>query len=213
MKSSTTTAQAIALLAAAGLALTGCGKPGAGDDHAHGPDTHEHAPAPAPETVSNDTHTHADGSTHGGHEPDLTPQPAAPSGDAHTDADGSTHGAHSEPTGDQVGHGEAPLAPATIGGMAIQLTQGHGGVGAGKESHLIVRLPYSDNGATIVRAWIGTNDRTLSYIGKGEYAPSHGGYDIHAAAPDPMPENAMWWIEIERPDGTKVVGSAEPIME
>jgi hypothetical protein len=31
-------------------------------------------------------------------------------------------------------------------------------------------------------------------------------------APDPLPENTMWWIEIEKTDGTKVLGSAQPVM-
>ena len=34
-----------------------------------------------------------------------------------------------------------------------------------------VKLPYNDKGATIVRAWIGTEDRLKSVAGKGEYAP------------------------------------------
>ena len=38
-------------------------------------------------------------------------------------------------------------------------------------------------------------------------------YGIHAMAPDPLPENAMWWIEIENPDGSKGLGAATPIME
>ena len=88
--------------------------------------------------------------------------------------------------------------------MTVELAQGHGAVKAGQEGHLVVKLPYNDNGATIVRAWIGTEDRTLSFVGKGEYAPSHDDYDIHAMAPDPLPENTMWWIEIEKPDGAKV---------
>ncbi len=131
--------------------------------------------------------------------------------DTHTHADGSTHADHADDTM-KDDHEENPLEPATMGGMSIELAQGHGSVEAGKESHLVVKLPYSDNGATIVRAWIGTEDRTLSYVGKGEYAASHDDYDIHAVAPDPLPENPLWWIEIEKPDGTKVVGSTQPIM-
>ncbi|GAB5495168.1 MAG: hypothetical protein Phyf2KO_02480 [Phycisphaerales bacterium] len=139
----------------------------------------------------------------------------------HVHADGTTHDDH-----DDEGHGseenmdhedhahEAVALPATIlGEMTLELAQGHGIVEAGKESHLVVKLPYDDNGETIVRAWLGTDDRTLSTVGKGTYAPSHDNYDLHAVAPDPLPENTMWWIEIEKPDGTKVVGSAKPIME
>lgn len=114
---------------------------------------------------------------------------------------------------EQHEHAETPLGTVTIGDLEVELAQGHGGIAAGKEGHLVVGLPYSDGGSTIVRAWIGTEDRTLSYVGKGEYAPAHDDYDVHATAPDPLPEDAMWWIEIERPDGTKLVGSAQPLWE
>lgn len=136
------------------------------------------------------THTHSDGSVHRDHDQH-----------GHMDHDDHDHG------------DEVELEPITIGGMIIELAQSHGGVAPGKEGHLVVKLPYNDNGATVVRAWLGTEDRTLSYVGRGVYAASHDDYDIHAMAPDPLPENTMWWIEIEKPDGTKVVGSAKPIME
>ncbi len=64
-----------------------------------------------------------------------------------------------------------------------------------------------------MRAWIGTEDRTRSYVGKGEYAPSHDDYYVHATAPDPLPEEVRWWVELEQPDGTRLVGSAAPIVE
>jgi len=136
----------------------------------------------------------------------------------HTHADGTVHknGEHAdEPVKtDDHDHGEAKeLPPVTIGDMQVELAQAHGAIQAGKEGHLIVKLPYNDKGETIVRAWIGTEDRTLSNPQNGEYAPSHDDYDIHTMAPDPLPENVMWWIEIQKPDGTKVVGSAKPITE
>ena len=136
--------------------------------------------------------------------------------DAHTHADGSTHDDHAEPAGmgeDNHAHDETPLDPAAIGDLTVELAQGHGAIKAGQEGHLVVKLPYNDHGSTVVRAWIGGEDRTLSFVGKGTYAPSHDDYDIHAVAPDPLPANTMWWIEIEMPDGVKVVGSAMPIME
>lgn len=134
---------------------------------------------------------------------------------AHVHADGSTHADHVDNAHmgeEDHAHDETPLAPAIIGDMMVELAQGHGAVEANKEGHLVVKLPYNDGGSTVVRAWIGTSDRTLSYVGKGEYAPSHDDYDIHAVAPDPLPADTMWWIEIEKPDGTKVVGSTKPIM-
>ena len=71
----------------------------------------------------------------------------------------------------------------------------------------MIKLPYNDKGETVVRVWIGGEDRTLSSVGKGEYAASHDDYDIHTMAPDPLPEGSKWWLEIEKPDGTKAVGS------
>ena len=72
---------------------------------------------------------------------------------------------------------------------------------------------YSDHGETVVRAWIGGEDRTLSRVGKGEYAAAHDDYDVHAMAPDPLPADVRWWIELEFPDGQRLVGSAEPLMD
>lgn len=110
-------------------------------------------------------------------------------------------------------HAEDSLGTVRIGDFEVELAQGHGGVAAGKEGHLVVKLPYSDNGSTVVRAWIGTEDRTRSYVGKGQYAPAHDDYDVHATAPDPLPADAKWWIELERPDGVRLLGSAQPLFD
>jgi len=134
--------------------------------------------------------------------PTAKPEAAKPA--AHDDGD------HAD--GEDHAHDETPLGTVTIGDMKVELAQGHGKIEAGKEGHLVVKLPYNDQGATVVRAWIGTEDRLQSPVGKGEYAPSHDDYDIHAVAPKTLPANTMWWIEIQKPDGTKVVGSAKPIM-
>ena len=142
------------------------------------------------------THTHADGTVHKDGDHDH-PKPEKPDDHDH----GHDHGE------------EVALPTATIGGMQVELAQGHGAIQGGKESHLVVKLPYNDKGETIVRAWIGTEDRTLSTVGKGNYAPSHDDYDIHTMAPNPLPASTMWWIEIEKPDGTKAVGSAKPILQ
>lgn len=137
--------------------------------------------------------------------------PAAPAANAPTASPAPAKDA----AGDEADHAhdETPLGRVMIGDMSVELAQGHGKVEAGKEGHLVVKLPYNDKGATIVRAWIGTEDRLQSAVGKGEYAASHDDYDVHAMAPDPLPENTMWWIEIQKPDGTKVIGSAKPLMD
>ena len=108
----------------------------------------------------------------------------------HDHADGGHH--HDHDHGDEVS-----LGSFMIGEHEIEAAQSHGNVEAGKEGHLVIKLPYNDNGATVVRAWIGTEDRTLSTVGRGEYAADHDDYDILAVAPDPLPENTLWWVEVE----------------
>jgi hypothetical protein len=133
----------------------------------------------------------------------TTAQDATAAGDAASDAG----------IGHDHAHTEVDLEPAAIGELTVSLAQGHGPVVAGKEGHLVVKLPYTDNGSTIVRAWIGGKDRTLSMVGRGVYAPSHDDYDVHAMAPDELPANTLWWIELQKPDGTRIVGSTSPILE
>lgn len=124
--------------------------------------------------------------------------------------------AHGEPSAaakaeEDHDHGdEVTLGKFKAGELEIEAAQGHGNVEAGKEGHLIIKLPYKDDGASVVRAWIGTEDRTMSAVGKGEYAQSHDDYDIHAMAPTPLPADVKWWVEVEKPDGTKLVGSITP---
>lgn len=134
--------------------------------------------------------------------------PAA-DGQGHSHEDGEAHGhPHPDEGGDDHDHGaEVDLGTFKAGELEIAAAQAHGNLEAGKEGHLVVKLPYKDDGASIVRAWIGTEDRTMSTVGKGEYAPSHDDYDIHTMAPDPLPDGVKWWVEVEKPDGTKVVGS------
>ena len=140
---------------------------------------------------------------------------AAANDHGHSHEEGEAHGEPSAAakTGEDHDHGaEVSLGKFKANELEIEAAQGHGMVEAGKEGHLIIKLPFKDNGATVVRAWIGTEDRTLSAVGKGEYAPSHDDYDIHATAPSPLAADTKWWIEVEKPDGTKVIGSIAPKM-
>lgn len=152
-------------------------------------------PGGSKEAVSDD-HDHGPGSDH--------------QHDDHGDP-GHDHAASDD--GEDHEHDEVALGVITVGDMQVKIAQAHGTVEPGQESHLVVKLPYDDQGATIVRAWIGTEDRTMSFVGKGEYAAAHDDYDIHALAPDPLPDDVMWWIEIAKPDGTKFVGSIRPLLE
>jgi hypothetical protein len=159
--------------------LAGCGDAGH-DESGHGHD-HENGD----HEHEQDQHAHDDGP----HDHD--------NGNAHQEHDGE-HGHE---------HEEYKLGTFEIEGMEIQAKQGNKQITPGQKAHLIIKLSDSNEGATIVRAWIGTEDRTKSIVAKGEYAPSHDDYDLHTMAPDPLPDNAKWWVEIEHPDRTTAVGS------
>jgi len=133
-----------------------------------------------------DNHDHDHGEDHAGHDHDEE----GAHGDDHSDA--------------------KDLPDATINGVAVKLQQ-VGAIEAGEEAVLLVKLPASDDGQTIVRAWLGGEDRTLYRVEKGHFVADEGVYDVHVIAPAPLPDNAMWWIEIEKPDGSKAVGSTKPI--
>ncbi len=174
------------ILACAGLSaclLTGCGDETDKDTNGTG-DTH----------AEGDGHDH-DGDGHDDH------------ADGDHDHDGDGHDDHADAGGHD--HDEASLGTTSIGGVTVECWQAHGDVEPGKEMALVVKLPDSAAGQATVRAWIGTDDRLSSMVGKGVYAPSHDDYDIHTSAPNPLPEGAKWWIEVERPDGTKAVGSID----
>ncbi|MDF1836926.1 MAG: hypothetical protein P1V35_03575 [Planctomycetota bacterium] len=110
-------------------------------------------------------------------------------------------------------HVEVPIGLTKIGDLLVSLAQGHGAMKAGEESHLVIAWPVMDGGATTVRAWIGTSDRSQSLVEKGTFSPSRGDYNVHVMAPDPLPDGVQWWVEIERPNGSRSVGSADPILE
>ncbi len=168
-------------------------------DHAEG-DGHDHG----------DDHTgHAHGGDHGD---DHSGHDHGDDHAGHDHGDGDGHGDHAHGGGHDHGD-EIKLGTAMIGDLEVAALQGHGEVQAGKESHLVVKLPYRDFGATIVRAWLGTKNRTLSFVGKGQYAEASDNYNVHANAPNPLPGNVMWWIEIEKPNGTTLVGSIKPLVE
>ncbi|MGA0901022.1 MAG: hypothetical protein ACO3SO_11530 [Luteolibacter sp.] len=130
--------------------------------------------------------------------------------DDHDHPHGEGNVENREDHGDHDHGEETELGSFKVGDLDIQAAQAHGSLAAGKEGHLVIKLPYKDGGSSIVRAWIGTEDRTLSQVGKGVYTPSHDDYDIHTMAPSPLPEGVKWWVEVQKPDGTKLVGSVTP---
>lgn len=148
---------------------------------------------------ADDGHTHAPGEEH---------EHGSEAGDHHGQGDDGDRGrGHAGADPHEEGHGDMfALGPVELGGLTVRALQGHGEAAAGKELHLVVELPEEAAGST-VRAWIGTDDRLASMVALAEYSESGGGHELHAVAPDPLPENAAWWIEVERSDGTTHVGS------
>jgi len=120
--------------------------------------------------------------------------------DGHDHGDGQDHGVTEE-------HGPMmDLANFAIGDMDVHAQQAGGPVRAGQEYVLFVTLPESNAAQPVVRAWIGTDDRTLSGgVATADYEEGH--YHVHVMAPTPLPQDAMWWVEVEQADGTKLVGS------
>lgn len=126
--------------------------------------------------------------------------------------DGShiTVGVDETPVEAEEGHSTVALGGLQMGALEVSFEQGHGAVEPGKEGHLVVKLSPPDQGQTTVRAWIGIEDRTASYVGKASFSADREAYDVHATAPDPLPEGVAWWVELERPDGETLVGSIAP---
>jgi hypothetical protein len=134
----------------------------------------------------------------------------------HVEGDGHDHdhaeGDHSHGDGEHTGDGHdahelVSLGTATVGEIEVEAFQGHGEAAPGKELHLVVKLGEGDTGGATVRGWIGTDDRFQSVVALAEFSATEGGYELHAVAPDPLPESASWWIEVQLPDGTAHVGS------
>lgn len=109
-------------------------------------------------------------------------------------------------------HDEVALGTMTIGEHQIECRQGHGPLVAGEESFLVVKLPFSDAGGTIVHAWIGTSDRSQAKVARATYSTADDQYTVHAVAPYPLPDGVQWWVELERLDGSKAIGSIQPTL-
>ncbi|MFG0243561.1 MAG: hypothetical protein ACF8R9_12315 [Phycisphaerales bacterium JB054] len=132
------------------------------------------------------------------------------SDDGHDHATEDSHDGHDHAAAEALDDDHdtmVSLGTATIGTHQVSAQQGHGAAAPGKELHLALTLTGDQSGSAIVRAWIGSEDRLASIVGKGEFDSAKGVYDIHAEAPTPLSPDAKWWVEIETEDGTKSLGS------
>jgi hypothetical protein len=138
----------------------------------------------------------------------CTEQSSTPSSHSHGD---ETHSHAEESHAAEDLHESIPLGSINISDLRVELTQNHGVVDPGEEEHLIIKFTEGDQSTLTVRAWIGSEDKTRSYVGIGEYSADQGVFNIHTTAPDSLMPDAKWWIELELQDGTIYTGSINVI--
>lgn len=102
-------------------------------------------------------------------------------------------------------HGErVSLGTVKVGAHEVEALQ-EGKVIAGKETVFELKLKGTPE-PTAIRAWIGVESGRGSVKAKSH---KHGEeISIHCESPDPIPDGAMLWIELETPAG-KQAGSLQ----
>lgn len=170
------------------IAITGCNEKNTGSSGSNA------------KPAASSSHDHDDHDDHDGHDHD---EHDGHDHSDHDDHDGHDHGGHSH--GDEVA-----LGSTIVGEYEVECWQAHGELAAGKELYITVKLPFDDQGKSVVRVWIGTEDRLASVVGRADYSASGKKYEAHAEAPSPLPAGAAWWIEIEQPDGSLHIGTIKP---
>jgi VCBS repeat-containing protein len=166
----TTTAAAVALVAAAGMmvGVVGCERKETGgtageQPAASGDGTHEH------------DHDHAHDHDHD-----------------HADGHGHDH-RHGE-------HGATiDLGVVTAGSFSVTAALGEGAVEAGKEVAVDLTITAVEGEAQVVavRVWIGTEDAAGSIKARAEAEGGVGNWHAHVEAPSPLPEGSRLWVEVE----------------
>jgi hypothetical protein len=133
--------------------------------------------------------------------------PAKPPEGAHDHKpDDDHHQPHAaDKDADKHGHtdGEA-LGTITIGVWTVTVV---GEIKPGTEAHLDIDFSGSTEKPAAIRVWFGTKD------GKGAIKQKADGsgpeYHAHADIPNPIPDGAKLWVEIEDIKGVKSAGAFE----
>jgi hypothetical protein len=140
-----------------------------------------------------------------------TAKPAGSSHDHDHDHDGHDHDHDGHDHSSGHGHHDSvPLGSTIVGDYEVSCWQAHGSLEAGKELFITIKPPFDDAGRSVLRVWIGTEDRLASVVARASYVASRQAYEAHAEAPSPLPHGSAWWIEIERPDGSTHIGTIKP---
>lgn len=99
-------------------------------------------------------------------------------------------------------HGERhPIGSVSLGGHTFQVVQ-QGEVTAGKETLLFLETSTPDQPLPVARAWIGIESGAGSMKARLTKEGDHA-LHAHVEVPDPLPQGAMLWLEIE--DGSAKV--------
>jgi hypothetical protein len=95
-----------------------------------------------------------------------------------------------------------PIGEQTIGGVVIAAAV-VGEIKPGAESE--IKLTIKSGKPAAVRGWIGVENGKGS--AKAKAHAEDGGLCCDAEAPNPLPEGARFWLEVEGADGAKALGS------
>jgi len=126
-------------------------------------------------------------------------------GEAHEHAPGETHEGADDHGHEHDAAAEHDLGSATIGAHTVRAVR-YGELTPGEESDVDITVSGDAAGApAAVRVWIGVEDGSGSMKSRAESEGDH--FHAHVEAPDPMPEGAMLWVEIEGADGQTAAGS------
>lgn len=163
-------------------------KPAAGTAGTHKSDGHDHKDGDGHDHKDGDDHDHKEGDGHD-HAKPAAGMPAGKAGDDHAGHDDQGHGAG------------GAMGTATIGAWTVSVS---GEVKAGSEAHLDIELSGNAAEPAAVRVWIGSQDGKGSMKQKADGGGSE--FHAHTDVPNPIPEDARLWIEIDDGKGGKSVG-------
>ncbi len=133
----------------------------------------------------------------------ASPTPA-PAEDSHAHADGSTHAPHGDaPTTTPAEHGRIPIGETSQAGLKLVATQ-DAPVKPGGEGAFDVVITGGKPKA--VRFWVGNQDAKGSIKAKAEEETINN-WHTHAEVPAPLPAGSKFWVEVEPPTGQPFTAS------